>query len=109
MTKGIITDAVSNGCLMSAVNSSESTKSAMNTQRINLGRVIITAFSSNIASVMPMDGISTNAGLTRIKDFNMRHVKVFESLSLDKMSTMEVMIGSIDIDVVPAPVIVRIW
>ena len=108
MPEGIVANTVFDGGLVSSVNSGKARESVVNTERINLGRIIVTTFCAHIASMMPVNGVATNAWLPGVKEFNVAHVKVFEALGLDYVSPVEILVEAVHVNVVPAPVIVGI-
>ena len=62
----------------------------------NFGTYLITPFFTNIISMVPMYGVSCQPGLSYIEQFHMAHVKVFESLCSHDVSTVQILVETVD-------------
>ena len=60
--------------------------------------------SQKLTCMMPVNWVSADLRLSGVKYFNMTHVHIRKARSSYKMGSMEILIGTIHVNVVAAPI-----
>ena len=78
-------------------------------EAINRTGVRISSFFAYVSRVVPVNRVSSESRLSSVENFDMTHMKIFEFISRDHVSTMHVPVPSFNCGVIPAIVFTMVW